>query len=263
MALNTLPAHVTEIWYNWNKKKLRENVLTHIKQQHVYYTKVSQSYLAWKKLDFLSWFVGVTDVKIPADELFIFACSVYLNIHITVDYLTGLWSTLDIPDISHNLAVALLDVQLAYQGNCSFSLLYKKSELQTKARKLFNRDTPNCPHWSERTSKFLYITWMTKIFCSKVKKLVTDKDYLTRYLGTQTQHKYLCVKLTWLENMKNSIVDESTLSTIHDDSDDTELYELEERTIGTLTYIENTEEVLPSNGKVLKTTKNSTKEKNS
>ena len=91
---------------------------------------------------------------------------------------------------------------------------------------------------------------------------MTDKDYLARYLGTQTQHKYLCVKLTWLENMENYIVDESTLSTIHDDSDDTELYELEERTIGTLTYIENTE-VLPSNGKELKTVKNSTKGKDS
>ena len=57
----------------YNKKKLREDVLTHTKQQRVYYTKVSQSYLAQKKLDFISWFVGVTDVKIPADELLIFA----------------------------------------------------------------------------------------------------------------------------------------------------------------------------------------------
>ena len=228
----------------YNKKKLREDVLTHIKQQCVYYTKVSQSYLARKKLDFISWFVGVTDVKIPADELLIFACSVYLNIHITVDYLTGLWSTLDIPDISHNLAVALSDVHLAYRGNCNFSLLCKKSELQTKARKLFNRDTPNCLIGLKELQVSIHHL-DDKMSCSKVKKPVTDKDYLTRYLGTQTQHKYLCVKLTWLENMENYIVDESTLSTIHDDSDDTELYELEERTIGTLTYIENTEEVLP------------------
>ena len=250
---------IIEILYN--KKKLREDVLTHIKQQRGYYTKVSQSYLARKKLDFLHWYVGVTDVKITADELLVFACSVYLNIHITVDYLTGLWSTLDIPDISHNLAVVLLDVHLAYRGNCNFSLLCKKSELQTKARKLFNRDTPNHLIVLKELQVSIHHLDDKKI-CPKVKKLMTDKDYLTRYLGTQIQHRYLCVKLTWLESMENSLVEESTLSTIHDDSDDTEIYELEERTIGTLTFIENTEEVLPTNRKVLKTTKDSTKEKN-
>ena len=66
----------------YNKENLREDVLTHIKQQCVYYTKISQSYLAWKKLNFLNWCVGVTDVNIPADELLVFTCSVYLNIHI-------------------------------------------------------------------------------------------------------------------------------------------------------------------------------------
>ena len=37
----------------YNKKNLREDMLTHIKQQCVYYTKVSQSYLAQKKTQLL------------------------------------------------------------------------------------------------------------------------------------------------------------------------------------------------------------------
>ena len=104
---------------------------------------------------------------------------------------------------------------------------------------------------------------MTKRFVLKLKKLMTDKDYLSRYLDTQTQHKYLSVKLTRLETMENLIVDENTLSTTYADSEDTELYELEERTIGTLTFINTTEEAPPLNVKIIKTTTDITKKKSS
>ena len=59
-----------------------------------------------------------------------------------------------------------------------------------------------------------------KKICPEVKKFTTDKDYLSRYLDTQSQHKYLSVKLTWLENMENLLVDKNTLSTNYADSED-------------------------------------------
>ena len=192
-------------------------------------------------------------MSIPADELLVFTCSVYLNIHITVDFLTGLRSTLDILDISHNLAVALLDVHLAYRGNCNFSLLCKNSELHTKARKLFNRNHLN-HHIVEKERQVSIHHLDDERICPEVKKFTTDKDYVSRYLDTQSQHKYLSVKLTQLENMKNLLVYKSTLSTNYADSEDTEIYELEERTIGTLTFINNTEETLPLNVKIIKNT---------
>ena len=123
----------------YDNKNLRSNVLTHIKQEWRYYTRISSTYLAWKKLSFINWFVGITTVSIPADELLVFTCGIFLNIHITVDYTTGQWSTLNVPNITHNLAVGLSDIHLAYLGNCKFSLLCKNTELHTKARKLFNR----------------------------------------------------------------------------------------------------------------------------
>ena len=63
--------------------------------------------------------------------------------------------------------------------------------------------------------------------------------------------------------MENLHADTNTLSTNYADSEDTEVYELEERTIGTLTFINNTEEALPLNVKIIKTTTNITKKESS
>ena len=122
---------------------------------------------------------------------------------------------------------------------------------------MFDRDNPN--HLIAQKALQVSIHRLDdKTVCPKVKKLMADNDYLSIHLDTQIQ---MSVKLTQLENMENLTVDESTLSTTHDDSEDTQLYQLEERTIGTLTFINNTEEVLPLNVKVIKTTTNTTKKK--
>ena len=63
-----------------------------------------------------------------------------------------------------------------------------------------------------------------------------------------------------MEDMENLIENENTLTT-DADSEDTELYELEERTIGTLTFINNITEVMPLNVKIIKTTMNITTKK--
>ena len=200
----------------YDKENLRSDVLTHIKQEWRYYTRISRTYLAHKKLSFVNWFVGITTVSIPADELLVFACGVFLNIHITVDYTTGQWSTLDIPDITHNLAVALSDIHLAYRGNCKFSLLCKNSELHTKARKLFNRTKP------------------------KLKHIIIEKEL--HILIHRLDDKNTCPELA-----------ESTPN--YPDSEDTEIYELEEKLIGTITFNNKMEETLPLNTTTTKNTK--------
>ena len=123
----------------YNHKNLRNDVLRHIKQERKYYSMISSTYLAWKKLSFINWYVGITTVKVPADELQVFACGIFLNIHITVYHTSGLWTTLNIPNITHNLAIGLSDIHLAYLGKCEFSLLCKNTQLHTKARKLFKK----------------------------------------------------------------------------------------------------------------------------
>ena len=79
--------------------------------------------------------------KLLADELSLHAIATYMNIHITVDYLGGIWTTLDIPQISHDLATVLADIHLVYQGSCKFNLLCRKTLLGTIGRKLLLHKT--------------------------------------------------------------------------------------------------------------------------
>ena len=65
---------------------------------------------------------------IPADKLCLHACGLFLNIHITVDYHFGHWSTLDITGISHELLVTLSDIHLIYMGEGRYGLLVKDNK---------------------------------------------------------------------------------------------------------------------------------------
>ena len=42
---------------------------------------------------------------LPANEICIHACAITLQIHVTIDYATGYWSTLDISDTQHDQIV--------------------------------------------------------------------------------------------------------------------------------------------------------------
>ena len=131
-----------------------------------------------------------------------------------MDYTTGQWSTLNIPNLTHNLAVGLSDIHLAYLGNCQFSLLCKNTELHTKARKLFNRGKPTLRH--PKLDRELYIS----IHC------LDDKNTCP----------------------------ETAESSEYPDSEDTEIYEIEEKLLGTITLINKNEKTLPT--KKTTTTKN-------
>ena len=112
-------------------KDLHQKVLLHIKQNRKYYLEVSKSYLNSKKLDLVHWIANMMTNNLPADELCLHAMCTYMNLHITVDFLGGIWTTLDIPNIQHDLAMTLSDIHLAYRGFCKYGLLCKNAELQT------------------------------------------------------------------------------------------------------------------------------------
>ena len=106
---------------------LRSKVLEHIKTNWKHYRVIASKYLSSKKLELVIWLVDMLHFDIPADELCLHACGQFLNIHITVDYHFGHWSTLDITGISHELLAILSDVHLIYMGEGRYGLLTKPS----------------------------------------------------------------------------------------------------------------------------------------
>ena len=61
-----------------------------------------------------------------------FACYMYLSEYSHYRGLPGgLWSTLNIQNAQHDLAVMLSDIHLAYRGNCTYGLLCKQANLWT------------------------------------------------------------------------------------------------------------------------------------
>ena len=85
---------------------------------------------------------------LPVDELCLYALCIYLKLHVTVDYLGGIWSTLDIPNIQHDLAIILSDLHLAYRGFCTYGLLCKNVNLRTIGNNLWNiKRKPTMTFW--------------------------------------------------------------------------------------------------------------------
>ena len=117
---------------------LHHKVLLHIKKKRKYYLKVSKSYLSSKKLDLVHWIANMMTKNLPVDELCLHAMCTYMKLHITVDYLDRIWTTLDIPNIQHDVAMLLSDIHLAYRGFCKYGLLCKNVHLQTIGKQLMD-----------------------------------------------------------------------------------------------------------------------------
>ena len=96
----------------YDMEDLRKQVLLHIKTNRRFYARVGSHYLKGKKLKLIDWLSDMLYRKVPADELCLFACGLYLNIHITVDFQQGHWTTLNLVDTSHDLISALSDIHL-------------------------------------------------------------------------------------------------------------------------------------------------------
>ena len=91
-----------------------------------------------KNLKLVDWLCDMIYRSVPADELCLFACGLYLNIHIMVDFHQGHWTTLNLNEISHDLITAPSDVHLVYRGFCKYNYLCRNAELRTKGCKILN-----------------------------------------------------------------------------------------------------------------------------
>ena len=75
-------------------ENLRTKVLSHIRKHWKYYQQTANTYLHRKKLSLAEWLTQMrTFEHIPADEICLHACGTYLNIHISVFYIGGMWTT--------------------------------------------------------------------------------------------------------------------------------------------------------------------------
>ena len=137
-----------------------------------------------------------------------------------MDYLGGLWSTLNIPNVQHDLAVVLSDIHLAYRGNCTYGLLCKQANLGTIGKLLMEHKL--------RTKHESLIKPNAVVLLRRI-----DKEYPStgKFVNEElSSHEY-------------SLLSESDDTEIYDmakyveaDSDSTEIYEINEQIIGTITY---------------------------
>ena len=84
----------------YDVSNLRASTRSH-KKNWRHYKIIAAKYLWSKKLELVIWLADMLHFDIPADELCLHACSLFLNIHITVDYHLGHWTTLEVSGTSH------------------------------------------------------------------------------------------------------------------------------------------------------------------
>ena len=199
---------------------LRKKVLLHIKKNRKYYQEVSKTYLNLKKIDLIHWIASMTITTLPVDELCLYALCIYLNLHVTVDYLGGIWSTLDIPNIQHDLAVILSDLHLAYRGFWTYGLLCKNMNLRTIGKRLMEHKIQANQNILVRANATVLLRCVEE-WNALAEKLVNDG----------------------LSSLKPFSSPDSDDTEIYDtaqyaeaNSDSTETYDIDEQVIGTITY---------------------------
>ena len=207
----------------FDTKNLRESVMLHLKRNRRYYAAISATYLNSKKLDYIHWLSAMITKRLPFDEICLHALATLLNIHITVDYIGGFWTTLNLPNINHNLAVALSEVHLVYRGCCKFNLLCRKNLLTTLGRKLLLRKTVH------DLPKAIIILNRMDLY-NKCVKLPLNND------STKTDDSESGNMDTDITEDYDYRPDDS--KTDYPDSDSTILYEIDEKEVGTI-YLVN------------------------
>ena len=194
---------------------LHKNVLLHIKKNRKYYHEVSKTYLNLKNIDLVHWIASMMITTLPVDELCLHAICTYLNLHVTVDYLGGIWSTLDIPNIQHDLAVLLSDLHLAYRGYCTYGLLCKNVHLQKIGKRLMEHKIQANQDILVKPNAAVLLRWVEE-WNALAEKLVNDE----------------------VSSLKPFSSPDSDDTEIYDiaqyvevDSDSTEMYEIDEQII--------------------------------
>ena len=227
-------------------ENLRAHVLSHIRQHWKYYNQTASTYLHQKRLSLAEWLTQMwTFEHIPADEICLHACGTYLNIHIAVLYIGGMWTTLNMSTASDKLQTALCDMHLAYMGNNTYNLLCKQSELKTKARKLLNHKyeqrllvTTNTLQLQINLPKAEFLTqWLDNLSITQdsMNKL---RQYKARTLEKSTpsptsnypQHE----EYDEMYNTSTELYTDSEGTELYYISDSTEQYEMDEVLLGTI-----------------------------
>ena len=104
-----------------------------------------------------------------------------------INFLHGFWTTLDLPDLNHDLAVLLSEVHMAYCGLCKYSYLCHTIDLPTKGKKVLK-------HKLEKTK--LITTKHLKIKLTRVEEFnntaVSLLNTTSRILGNVTPVSHEC-----------------------------------------------------------------------
>ena len=113
-------------------------MLEHIRVHFNFYKQITYAILSRKKLHLVDWLASMANMPLPADEICLTACAIMLNIHVSVDYMTGTWTTFELSSTDHDYIVENSDIHLIYRGTCTYNLLCNQQELKTKGRKLLD-----------------------------------------------------------------------------------------------------------------------------
>ena len=115
----------------YDRTNLKQETLNHIRTHYNYYKRITYKLLMKKKLDLVDWLASMQSKDLPADEICIQACAIMLQIHISIDYTTGCWTTFELSDTHHDHLIELSDIHLMYRAACRYNLLCKTEDLKT------------------------------------------------------------------------------------------------------------------------------------
>ena len=174
----------------------------------------------------VTWMASMMVNTLPVDELCLHAICTFLNIHVTVDYIGGLWSTLNIPNLQHNLSVALSDIHLAYRGNCTYGLLCKPINLRTIGKLLLEYKLKTRHEALIKPNAIVLLKWIDEDY-SSAKKPVKEEF---------SSHEYSDETETYEYPLSSDSDETEIYDTTNYDTDSIVIYETKEQIIGSITY---------------------------
>ena len=89
----------------YNQPCIKREILDHIRSEYRYYRCATYLILGKKKLDLVDWLANINRKNLPADEICLVASAKLLNIQISVDYITGTWTSFESLSPNHDYIV--------------------------------------------------------------------------------------------------------------------------------------------------------------
>ena len=189
----------------YNQPCIKTEMLDHIRSEFGYYRRATYVILGKKKLDLVDWLAIMDRKNLPADEICLMASARLLNIHISVDYSTGTWTSFESLSTNHDYILEKSNTHLIYRGSCAYNLLCNNRDLKTKGRKLMDHK--------------MYRMDLLKPLCISLSRI---EDHHKGY--TSTQHDQNESDITEIYYQTDTTV---PYAKAVNDSDSTEIYEIE------------------------------------